>query len=128
MVIPSGAMYPSRLSPMLTNTLLKILLSRQRSSRKRLFGKVIVLHGTFFNQFCISRRKKRGAPIATKARLDCVHIAPHRSKDEITIIIIGGTCADKAEKAWFVADNLNGRCREFFRQSAFTVWPRTGLE
>src|SRR5215831_21114217 len=99
-----------------------------RSSRKGLFGKVIVLHGTFFNQFGISRRKKRDAPIATKACLNCVHIAPHRSKDEITISIVGRTCADKAEKAWFVVDNLNGRRREFFRQSAFTIWFRTGLE
>src|SRR5262252_680527 len=91
-----------------------------RSSRKRVLGKVIMLHGAFFDQFGISRRKKRHAPIATKARLNCVHIAPHRSKDEITISIIGRTCADKAEKAWFIVDNLNGRCREFFRQSAFT--------
>ena len=67
-----------------------------------------MLYGTFFNQFGISRRKKRGAPIVTKARLNCVHIAPHRCKDEITISIIGRACADKAEKAWFVADNLNG--------------------
>ncbi len=67
-----------------------------------------MLHGTFFDQFGISRRKKRDAPIVTKARLNCVHIAPRRCKDEITINIIGRTCADKAEKAWFVADNLNG--------------------
>src|SRR5215831_5907211 len=99
-----------------------------RSSRKGLVGKVIVLHGTFFNQFGISWRKKRDAPIATKARLNCVHIAPHRSKDEITISIIGWTCADKAEKAWLIVDNLNRRCRESFRQSAFTIWFCTGLE
>src|SRR5258708_3220642 len=98
------------------------------SSRKRLFGKLIMLHGTFFDQFGISLRKKRDAPIVAKARLDCVCIAPHRCKDEITIGIIGRTCADKAEKAWFVADDLNGRRREFFRQSAFTIWSRTGLE
>lgn len=67
-----------------------------------------MLHGTFFNQFGISRWKKRDAPFVTKARLNCVHIAPHRCKDEITIGIISRTCADKAEKAWFVADNLNG--------------------
>src|SRR5215467_1905857 len=89
-----------------------------RSSRKRLFGKVIMLHGAFFDQFGISRRKKRDAPIATKARLDCVRIAPHRSKDELTTSIIGRTCADKAEKARFIVDDLNGRRREFFRQSA----------
>ena len=87
-----------------------------------------MLHGTFFNQFLISRRKKRGAPIATKARLNRIHIAPHRHKDEITISVIGRTRADKAEKTWFVADNLNGRRREFFRQSTFTIWSRTGLE
>jgi len=87
-----------------------------------------MLHGTFVNQFGISRWKKRNAPIATKARLNCVHIAPHRGKDEITISTIGRTCADKAEKSWFVVDNLNGRHREFFRQSAFTIWFRTGLE
>jgi len=93
-----------------------------------LFGKLIMLHGTFFDQFGISRRKKRDAPIVAKARLNCVRIAPHRCKDEITIRIIGRTFADKAEKAWFVADDLNGRRREFFRQSAFTIWSRTGLE
>ena len=87
-----------------------------------------MLHGTFFDQFGISRRKKRGAPVATKARLDRVHIAPHRSKDEITIGIVGRTRADKAEKAWFVADDLNGRRRKLFRQGAFTIWSRTGLE
>ena len=67
-----------------------------------------MLYGTFFNQFGISRRKKRGAPIVTKTRLNCVHIAPHRCKDEITISIVGRACADKAKKARFVADNLNG--------------------
>jgi len=35
---------------------------------------------------------------------------------------------DKAEKAWLVVNNLNGRRREFFRQSAFAIWFRTGLE
>src|SRR5215467_13444327 len=99
-----------------------------RSSRKRLFGKVIMLHGTFFNQFGISRRKKRDAPIAAKARLDCVHIAPHRSEDEITRGIAGRACADKAEKTRFVVDNLNGRRREFFRQGTFTIWFRASLE
>jgi len=67
-----------------------------------------MLHGTFFDQFRISWRKKRDAPIAAKACLYCIHIAPHRSKDEITIRVIGRTRADKAEKARFVADNLNG--------------------
>src|SRR5436190_21747840 len=87
-----------------------------RSSRKGLSGKLIMLQGTFFAQLGISRRKKRDAPIVAKARFDCVRIAPHRCKDEITIRIIGRTCADKAEKAWFDADDLNGRRREFFRQ------------
>jgi len=87
-----------------------------------------MLHGTFFDQFGISRRKKRDAPIVAKARLNCVRIAPHRCKDEITIRIIGRTCADKAEKAWFVADDLNGRRRKFFCQSAFAIWSRTSLE
>ena len=67
-----------------------------------------MLHGALFNQFGIPRRKKRGAPVATKACLNGVHITPHRREDEITIGIIGWTCADKAEEAWFVADNLNG--------------------
>jgi len=67
-----------------------------------------MLNGTFFNQFGISLRKKRDAPVVTEARPNCVHIAPHRCKDEITITVIGRTRADKAEKAWFVADNLNG--------------------
>src|SRR5215467_10708683 len=116
---------------MFTNTLLMLLLTsggRPSSPGKRLFGKVIMLHRTFFNQFGIPRRKKRDAPIATKTRLDCVYIAPHRSKDEITLTIIGRTCADKAEKAWFVVDNLYGRRRELLGQGAFTIWSRTGLE
>jgi hypothetical protein len=87
-----------------------------------------MLNGAFFYQFGVSWRKKRDAPIATEARLDCVHIAPYRSKDEITISTFGRTGAYKAEKAWFVVDNLNGRRRELFRQSAFTIWSRTGLE
>src|SRR5215467_15111378 len=117
-------------SPFFANMCSNLLHRRLRtsSSRKRLFGEVIVFHGTFFNQFLISWRKKRDAPVATKPRLNGIHVTPHCRKDEIATSVIRRTCADKAEKAWFVADNLNGRRREFFRQSTFTIWSGACLE